>query len=316
MILYALTSKRRCLRQHFSQVWRGFTLFEIALVLLVIAIIASAIGPSASEMVIRTRIETERRSLGELTDAIVRSFENSDLTNLNIAALPGTIGPGDSPTEFSTDIGAYGTTNANSWFAKVARLRGLTPILGTPPTATAQPALAAIAYNALGNPRLLFAGPNEPGQQRFLMMSLMARSDQLALPAYDGSAAWFDAIWNNDWDSRTATLPVYWTNLLNRAQRNAWRQGSGGLTQAWRLCVRTIVLPKYTLTINNNHPTNFAFVSFNNTANAFTAAPNSGANPLPEILGGRLVAVNQGTAWPGVEALRFHLHSNDTVIVQ
>ena len=36
----------------------------------------------------------------------------------------------------------------------------------------------------------------------------------------------------------------------------------------------------------------------------------------PEILGGRLVTVNQGPAWPGVEALRLHLHSNDTIIVQ
>ena len=36
----------------------------------------------------------------------------------------------------------------------------------------------------------------------------------------------------------------------------------------------------------------------------------------PEILGGRLITINRGTAWPGVEALRFHLRENATVTVQ
>jgi hypothetical protein len=51
-------------------------------------------------------------------------------------------------------------------------------------------------------------------------------------------------------------------------------------------------------------------------ANAFTAAANSGATTTPEILGGRLVTVNQGTAWPGVQALQFRIHENATVTVQ
>jgi hypothetical protein len=44
-----------------------------------------------------------------------------------------------------------------------------------------------------------------------------------------------------------------------------------------RFAVRRIVLPKFRVTVNSNHPTEQAFVSFNNTPNAFTAAANSGA---------------------------------------
>jgi prepilin-type N-terminal cleavage/methylation domain-containing protein len=317
MVFYAFLRKDALLRQNFRRVLRGFTLLEIVLALFILAVLAATLTPSITEIVNRNRIDGEKRTLGELADAITASFENSDLTNLNVAALPGTIGSGDTPTEFSASSTApYATTNNNSWFAKIARLRGLTPVIGRPPTVAVQPALAQVAFNFLGNPRLLFAGPTEAGQQRFLLLSLMARTDQLTLPAYDGSTAWFNAIWNNDWESRTATLPGYWSSVLTPAQLAAWNQGTGGLTQAWRLCVRRIVLPKFTVTVNDNHPTNAAFVSINNVANAFTAAANSGATTTPEILGGRLVTVNQGTAWPGVQALQFRIHENATVTVQ
>lgn len=296
---------------------RGFTLLELVLALFILGILAAALAPSVNGLIERNRLSAEARSLGELADTTTASFENTDLNNLNVAALPGHVGSGDTATEFSTaTAGVYATTNNNSWFAKVARLRGLTPQVGVAPSASAQPALAQLTYNALGNPRLLLAGPEEAGQQRFLLVSLMARSDQLVLPAYETGSAWFDAIWNNDWEGRTATPPAYWQARLTAPQWAAWNQGSGGLTQVYRLCVRRIVLPKYRLTVNNNHPTNAAFVSYDDIANAFTAPANSGASTTPEILGGRLVTVNQGTAWPGVEALRLHLHSNDTVIVQ
>jgi hypothetical protein len=144
----------------------------------------------------------------------------------------------------------------------------------------------------------------------------MARSDQLTLPAYDGTAAWFNAIWNNDWESRTAAPPASWSGVLTPAQLAAWNQGNSGLKQTWRLCVQRIVLPKFMVTVNNNHPTNNAYLSFNDTSNAFTAAANSGATTTAEILGGRLVTVNQGTSWPGVQALQFRIHENATVTIQ
>ena len=317
MVILALLRPDTLRPENIRRVLRGFTLLEIVLALFILAVLAAALTPSITEIVNRTRIDGEKRTLGELADNITASFDNTDLTNLNVAALPGTIGGSDTPTEFSaSSTAAYATTNNSSWFAKIARLRGLTPAIGSPPTAAAQPAVALVAFNPLGNPRLLFAGPNEGGQQRFLLLSLMARSDQLTLPAYDGSAAWFNAVWNNDWESRTATLPAAWSGALTQAQLAAWNQGSGGLTQAWRLGVRRIVLPKFTVALNNNHPTNAAFVSFNNVANAFTAAANSGASTTPEILGGRLVTVNQGTALPGVQALQFRLRENATVTLQ
>ena len=312
---FPLPSNR--LRADLRRALRGFSLLEIVLVLFVLGLLAAALVPSVRDVIENGRIDAEKRTLDDLANTITASFDNTDLTNLNLAALPGTIGPGDTATEFSASSTApYATTDNNSWFAKVARLKGLSPVIGTPPTPAVQPALAPIAFNGLANPRLLFAGPNETGQQRFLLISLMAPASQLVLPAYDGSAAWFNAIWNGDWESRTAAVPAYWAGLLTPAQLAAWSQGTGGLTQAYRLCVRRIVLPKFIVTVNNNNPANNAYVSFNNTPNAFTAPANSGAQSTPEILGGRLITVNQGTAWPGTEALRFHLHENPTVTVQ
>ncbi|MBS0661673.1 MAG: hypothetical protein JSR48_00285 [Verrucomicrobia bacterium] len=294
----------------------GFSLLEIVLVLFILGLMATAMVPSVREIVERARSEAETRNLDDLAATITSSFEATDLSGLNVAALPGTIGPGDTPTEFSTGTGAYVTTTSASWFAKVARLKGLVPAIGVAPTVAAQPAIAAIAFNGLGNPRLLFAGPVEAGQQRFLLVSLMSPAGTLVLPPYDGSIAWFDAIWNGDWENRTAVVPPYWATVLSPAQVAAWQSGPGGTTQLCRLSVRRIVLPKYAVTVNNNHPANAAFVSFNNVPNAFTAPANSGASVTPEILGGRLVTVNQGPAWPGAEVLRFHLHENATGTIQ
>jgi prepilin-type N-terminal cleavage/methylation domain-containing protein len=296
---------------------RAFSLLEVVLVLFVLALLAAALTPSVQDMILRGQREAESRTMDELARTITASFQATDLTNLNIAALPGSIGVGDSPTNFSSSTGApYTSTAASDWFAKVGRLRGVTPQIGRPPTAAVQPALAQIAFNAAGNPRLLFVAPGETGQQRFLLVSLTARSEQLALPAYDPGAAWFDAIWNHDWESRSATLPAYWSGRLTPAQAAVWTQGSGGLTQVYRLCVRRISLPKFRFTVNNNHATENAWLSFNNLTQAFTAPANSGANVSPEILGGRLIILNRGTTWPGVEALRFQLSANDAVTLQ
>jgi prepilin-type N-terminal cleavage/methylation domain-containing protein len=317
MVIYSFCRQNALLRENFRRVRRAFTLLEVVLALFILASLAATLTPSITEIVNRNRIEGEKRTLGDLADTVTTSFENTDLTNLNIAALSGTIGPTDSPTAFSvsTELPYIKTLNTD-WFAKVAKLRGLTPQAGFPPTPAVQPALAQIAFNPLGNPRWLFAGPSEPGRQRFLLVSLMARNEQLRLPVYEANATWFDAIWNHDWESRTATLPAYWPGCLGAAKAAAWTQGNAGLTQVYRLCVRRIVLPKFTVTVNNNHPTNNAYLSFNGTSNAFTAAANSGATSTAEILGGRLITVNQGTAWPGVQALQFRLHENATVTVQ
>lgn len=283
--------------------------------LFIMGALAAILAPSVRDIVERNQREAEGRTLDELSATIAASFDETDLSNLNLAALAGTIAATDTPTEFSdSTTPLYSQTTAAVWFAKVARLRGLAPQTGIAPGA--QPQLARLAFNPQGNARLFFAGPEEAGRQRFLLLSLAARSELLALPPYEPGAAWFDSIWNHDWESRTAALPALWQSRLNGAQIAAWHQGSAGLTRVHRLVVRRIVLPKYRITVNNNHPTEQAFVSFNNTPNAFTAAANSGATSSPEILGGRLITINRGPAWPGIEALRFHLRENATVTVQ
>lgn len=317
MVCYIHDHRDRLLRAHWRRVLRGFSLLELVLVLFVLGVIAAALTPSVQQVITQARHASEVRSLDELAATITASFQSTDLTALNLAALPGHIGSGDSPTIFSNSTSAgYTTTTTNDWFAKVARLRGITPQVGSPPSAAAQPELARIAFNTIGNPRRLFVGPSETGQQRFLLVSLTAPVAQLTMPPYESNAAWFNALWNHDWENRSGGLPAYWVSRLTPAQRAAWTQGSGGTTQIHRLVVRRITLPKYRFTVNNNHPTETAWLSFNNMAPAFTAAPNSGANTTPEILGGRLITLNRGTSWPGVEALRFHVSANDAVTLQ
>lgn len=315
MVLYTYLCRQVCLRAHFGRALRGFSLLEIVLVLFVLGLLTSALVPSVRDIVENGRREAENRALDDLAAAITSSFAQEDLTHLNIAALPGMIGPEDAVTVFSTSTSApHTTTQSADWFAKLGRARGLTPQIGHAPAD--QPELARIAFNALGNSRFLFVGPVESGRQRFLLVSLMARSEQLTLPAYEAGAAWFDAIWETDWTNPTAMPPAFWSERLTPAQWAEWSSGPAGMTQVNRLCVRRIVLPKYRVTVNNNHPTEAAFVSYHHTPNAFTAPANSGAHVTPEIPGGRIITVNRGTTPPGVEALRFHLHENATVTLQ
>ncbi len=317
MVLYSYLNARRALRGNLRRVIRGFSLLEVVLVLFVLGLLAASLAPSVQDVITRGRRDAEVRSLDELAGTVSASFQSTDLTNLNLAAMPGTIGSGDVPTVFSTSTSAlYATTAATDWFAKVARLRGVTPQVGTPPSAAAQPELARIAFNATGNPRLLIAAPAEAGQQRFLLVSLTAPASQLALPGYEANTAWFDSIWNHDWENRSGGLPAHWSGRLTPAQAAAWSSGGGGTTQIFRLVVKRITLPKFRFTVNNNHATETAWLSFNNTSQAFTAPANSGANVSPEILGGRLITLNRGTSWPGAEALRFHISANDAVTLQ
>ena len=296
---------------------KAFSLLEIILVLSVIAIMTSVLLPSARGLIAQAQRNAESHALQTLADLIRASFQSPDLSLLNIAAMPGSIGPADSPTEFSVSTApTYSTTTTSDWFAKIARAQGITPVIGVAPSSSAQPELARIAYNQTGNPRWLFAAADELGKQRFLLVSLSGRREQLVVPAFESSSAWFDAIWNHDWESRTAGLPDYWLNRLTPEQISTWLQSPGRLSRVNQFCVQRIVLPKFRLSVNNNHPTEHAFVSFNNQPAAFTAAANTGANLSPEILSGRLVTINRGSVWPGIEALRFHLRENATVTVQ
>lgn len=307
--------ERRLLRRNWRRVMCGFSLLEVVLVLAIMGVLASTLVPSVREIIERSRRDAELKTLEEIANTITASFESTDLNGINVAAFAGTIGSGDTPTGFSTATsGGYVNTASSDWFAKVARLRGATPQVGVSPAA--QPEVARVAFNPLGNARWLFAAPIEAGRQRFLLVSLMARSEQLDVPAYAATAAWFDAIWNNDWESRSGGIPALWAGQLSAAQVNAWTQGGNGTSWTNRLVVRRIVLPKFTVSVNNNHPTDSAYVGFNNQSPAFTAPAGSGANTTPEIFAGRLIIISRGTSLPGVEALRFRLRENASITVQ
>ena len=159
MVLYSYLARNSALRTHGLRALRGFSLLEIVLVLFILGVLAEAVAPSVREMVERGRRDAEAKSLDELAGAVTSTFDAVDLTNDNVAARPGTVGPGDTPTQFSTSTSATSAVTAGAdWFAKIARTRGITPQIGVAPTSAAQPSLAQIAYNPTGNPRLLLPG--------------------------------------------------------------------------------------------------------------------------------------------------------------
>jgi hypothetical protein len=166
------------------------------------------------------------RALEELAGTITASFENTDLSNLNVAALPGTIAADRLADLFSASTtGLYTTTDNSAWFAKVARLRGLTPQVGTAPAA--QAGTGAHRVQRAGKFRLLFAAPDEAGSPTFPPRQSRGAQRTARAAGLRKQAAWFDAIWNHDWESRTATLPAFWQSRLSAAQIAAWQQGSG-----------------------------------------------------------------------------------------
>ena len=59
---------------------------------------ATALTPSVRDLVERGQRDAEAKSLDELAATITASFEQTDLTNLNLAALPGTLGAAEDNT--------------------------------------------------------------------------------------------------------------------------------------------------------------------------------------------------------------------------
>ena len=275
---------------------RGFALLlEIIVALFIIGLLAGAYFSHLPERIMSERIAAEDSILAELTREINQSLLSTDLTGTNIASIPGEIGPTDYPTTFSQSTAPlYATTTATDWFAKLAKLNGTTVLIGSAPTADVQPTLAKLLFNSFNSPRLLFIRPTvRPECVQLMLVSLMASPQQLVLPPYQATDAWFDTIWNYDFTTRTATVPVAWTSLLTPAQVNAWSQGVGG-SNLNRLRVVRITVPKYVFNVNNNDATNSGWIYWNNGGGKFTALPGSGATATPPIISGRLVQCCSG----------------------
>jgi hypothetical protein len=179
---------------------------------------------------------------------------------------------------------------------------------------------------------MLIAGPTaEPGRQRYLLISLMVPDSKgLVIPLRNNNptdqAAWFDAIWNNNWENEGGALPAYWTNpsfgnpnVLLPEQQAAWAQGSGGTTNCHCLIVKRIVQPKYTITVNNTAAGKYGFVAFDTPANIqFTVDPGPPVSSPEDVLAGRLVIFSYATnsTPPGTEAFRVNISENTAFNLQ
>jgi prepilin-type N-terminal cleavage/methylation domain-containing protein len=295
----------------------GFTLIEILGVLLIIGILASMAIPGVVRRYIDDQMRAEDQMLGLVQQDIVRSFDSEDFANVNIAALGGEVPAGITPTAFSSTVSPnYVGTNAYDWFGKLSTLRGIA-VTSAPPTTAGQPALASIVFNSYNRSRLLFLGPTEANQQRFLLISIMARTDQLVMPENDGTAAWFNAIWNTEWNTRYASVPSYWATILSSAQVAAWNGNSTG-SNLYRLRVVRIVVPRYVISISNTHPTANGYVYYNeSTSPLLTSAANSGVTLSSGILGGRVIRVYKGAS-VGTATLtsQFTLRENTDILIQ
>ena len=82
------------------------------------------------------------------------------------------------------------------------------------------------------------------------------------MPENDGTTAWFNAIWNTEWNTRYGTVPSYWSTILTPTQVAAWNGDANG-SNLYRLRVIRIVLPRYVISISNTHPTANGYVYYN-----------------------------------------------------
>jgi prepilin-type N-terminal cleavage/methylation domain-containing protein len=319
-----------CTRTHSP----GFTLIELLCVCAVISILLATVGPAIGQQIVQARVTAETATLQAMGAAAQASFESADLEGTNLAALAGSVPAGVDPTSFSgsTDPAFVpATTNTYDWFAKLARQMGGIPQAGVAPTPALQPQVASVLRNASNNSRLMLIGPaTEPGQQRFLLVSLVAAPGQLALPPLPNPAnpqdpanlALFNDIWNTNWPSPTAVLPPSWTAGLSSGQLQAWLNGGTGGRHLWQLCVQRIVCPKYSITINNTHPTDNCYLYFNfqgtTAGNSSVIPANAGTVVVTGVYFGRLIQAYRGTAAPPAAQLfsQFTLRDNNEITLQ
>jgi type II secretory pathway pseudopilin PulG len=314
----------------------AFTLIELAGVCAIIGILLATIAPVVGFQILRARIAAETASLQNLAAVVQASFESTDLEGTNIAAISGSVPSGVDLTNFSPSTSpSYtpATVNTNDWFVKIARQLGYSlpsPAQGSPVSGVPA-AAASVLFNANNNARFMLIGPaNEPVQQRFLIVSLVASPGQLAVPPLPNAAnlqdpadlALFNDIWNTNWSAPGGILPPSWTAALTPQQIQSW-QGSGASGgRLWQLCVQRIVCPKYSLTINNTHPTQTCYVYYNINSgvagNPAVAPANGGVYVVPGVYCGRLIQAYRGTAPPPTAQLfsQFVLRDDSEITLQ
>jgi prepilin-type N-terminal cleavage/methylation domain-containing protein len=292
---------------------RAFSLWEILVVLAIMGMIASVAMPSYLRKLESDQVKVEDGLMEALRTDFIAACESPEPA-VNPAVFPGI--PGLQPTVWSDAVN-YSATNAGDWFAKLALFRGSTP---TAAPAGSQPVVAGVVFNHYGQPRLLLAGPsNEPNAQRFLLVSLMERSEKLTLPAPDGSLDYFESLYSaKDWNTRGGTMPAYLASKLTPAQLSAWMPGGAIGGKFFKLRVLAFSIPKHIVTISNSHLEVNAWVTYDFGKSVFPAPANSGVQITPPILGGQVVRIYRGNGdiSTAVEDKRVTIRENFDVVIQ
>jgi len=301
----------------------------------IVGILAGILAPVLANKLDDAQIRSESETLRSLRKDFEATYDSVDFANLNEASVAGSGLPaGTVFTTFDqgTSIGSrvYAGTvlvDAAGWATKLAQHRGVSSyVVGALYSALAQNQYSAIAFNPYQVQRCLVLGPTgEAGQQRYLLLSLMAPPYRvLAFPSGDSTQT-FNSIWDQSWESTQAQAPALWGTLLSPPQFALWNTTSANnRTNASRLLVERIVQPKYSLTLANNSTTDTAWVDIGPAANAIVSAANSGttlssslAGFASGILSGRLIVVRRGsTPSSAYEVQRFFLYSDVNLTVQ
>jgi type II secretory pathway pseudopilin PulG len=310
----------------------AFTLIEILAVCTIIGILLAISVPGIESQIWETKKKAEDSQLDHLAQIVKSTFDSTDLEGTNIASFVDTIPLGTDPTHFSISANTNYLPNAcatNDWYVKIARQAGYNPQIGTAPTRGLQPQIANILINSSNNTRIMLAGPsNEATQQRFIIMSLIAPNGELQLPTMpditnlSAYTKYFNDIWDTDWTYREAQLPESWTSTLTVTQQSAWLNKSHLVLNLNLLRVKRIVCPKFSIIINNTHPTDncYIFYNFNGTTagNSVIINCNTGVFNLPSILFGRQIQAYRGSAAPPTANLfgQFILRDNSEITLQ
>lgn len=296
----------------------GFTLVEVLVVLIIFTLLATGGIVAAIEMTRRKAIEREDDNLSVLATYAKNSFQSSDF-NSNLSSFSAQIGPFDAATVFDTSsLPTRASITGNEWFCKVGRIMGELPVVGAAVSETSNKPLYDICTNMYLRSRLLVAGPtNETNAQRYMIISLMAPvTRRLPIPDNDGTAAWFNEIWNNNWELDNADIPAGWLSRLTAGEVTLWRSNGSNKTNVSRLRVKRFIQPKFKLVINNSHVTEYGWADYNGSSSVLTSNPNSGPTTGQYILGGRRIVIRRGAASPGSQAYDFNINENTTITIQ
>lgn len=314
---------------------RGEFLLMLLIAVAIVGILAGILAPVLANKLDDAQLRAEADTLASLRRDFEATYDQVDYTDLNEASVASSGLPsGTVFTTFDTGTAIAGRIYSPSivvdpagWVTKLALQRGVTSFAaGATYTTLTQSQYTSIAFNSYQIQRCLVIGPTgEIGQQRYLLLSLMAPPYRaLAFPTSDPTQT-FDSIWDQSWESTQAQAPSLWSSLLSANQYSLWNTASSNnRTNASRLLVQRIVQPKYSLTLANNSPTDTAWVDIGPATNAITAAPNSGTTPSSSISGfssgilsGRLIVVRRGSGTAAAyEVQRFYLYSDVNLTIQ